>query len=120
MDIGVDRHLFSRHRIEREPGGNFGHALRTGGDDDELNGHEDRKDDKSDDEVSPYDERSECRNDRADGARRAPDVRMRRVAETSSESRKSVASSSAGAKAENSSGSSTVTESKSTSADPNS
>ena len=48
----------------------------------------------------------------------APCVRIRRVAETSSESRKSVATSSAGAKAENCSGSSTVTESSRTSDEP--
>ena len=48
----------------------------------------------------------------------APEVRIRRVAETSSERRNSVATSSAGANAENSSGSSTVTESSKTSAEP--
>ena len=70
MHVGVDRHLLSRHRIQGKASGHFGNALRTAGDYDELNGHQDREDDETDDQVSPNDERSECWNDRTDGARR--------------------------------------------------
>ncbi len=70
VHVGVDRHLLPRHRVERKASGHFGNALRTAGDDDELDCHQDRKDDDTDDQVSTNDERSECWNDRADGARR--------------------------------------------------
>jgi hypothetical protein len=31
VDLGVDRHLFARHRVEREPGRHFGYPLGAGG-----------------------------------------------------------------------------------------
>ena len=91
MNVGVDRHLFAGHRVEREASRDFGDALRAARDHDELNRHKDRKDDQPDDEISAYDERAERGNDRTNGPRRSPRVRISRVAETSSERRKSVA-----------------------------
>ena len=61
VHVGIDRHLLSRHRVEREARGDLRDALRTARDDDELNGHEDRKDDQSDDQVAANDEIAEGR-----------------------------------------------------------
>ncbi len=70
VHVRVDGHLLSRHRVEREASRDFGDALRSAGDDDELNRHEDRKDDKADDQIAVNDEGAERRNDRAHRPRR--------------------------------------------------
>ena len=70
MNVGVDRHLLAGHRVEREARRDFGDALRAARDHDELDRHEDRKDDQPDDQVSAHDELAERGNDRADRARR--------------------------------------------------
>ena len=46
VHVRIDRHLLSRHRVKRETRRHFGDALRTAGDDDELNRDENRKDDQ--------------------------------------------------------------------------
>ncbi len=64
VNVGVDRHLFSRHSVQRKAGGDFSHPLRTRGDDDELNCDQNCEYDQADDEISPHDEFSEGRDDR--------------------------------------------------------
>ena len=66
MHVGVDRHLFPRHRVERESRRHLGHPLRPARDDDELNRHQNCEHDQSDDEIAVHDERAEGRNDAAD------------------------------------------------------
>ena len=58
-EVGVDRHLFSGHRVEGEPGGNLGDAPGTLGNDHEVDDHQDGEDDDPDDEVVPHDEAAE-------------------------------------------------------------
>ncbi len=70
MHVGVDRHLFAGHRIEREPRRDLGDALRSARNHDELNRNQNGKHDQPDDEIAVHDEFAECRNDGADGARR--------------------------------------------------
>ena len=70
VHVRVDGHLLSRHCIQGKTCRHFRNALRTAGDDDELNRDENRKNDRADDEVSIHDERAEGRNDAADRARR--------------------------------------------------
>jgi len=52
IEIGINRHLPSRHCVQGESGGNFTHPRRTFGNDDELNDKDDNKNNKSDDKVS--------------------------------------------------------------------
>ncbi len=59
VEIGVDRHLFSRHRIEGEAGTHFADALGPFGDDDEVDRHEHDEDDDPHDVVPAYDELTE-------------------------------------------------------------
>ena len=61
MHLGVDRHLFAGHRVERESRRDFGDALRARRDDDELNRDEDRENDQADDEIAAHDECAEGR-----------------------------------------------------------
>ena len=42
VEVGVDRHLLARHRVEREARGDFGDASGAVGDDDELDHDQDR------------------------------------------------------------------------------
>ncbi|MMZ65370.1 hypothetical protein D1872_277710 [compost metagenome] len=49
VQVGIDTHLFPRHRVEGEPRRYLGHALRTLRDDDKLNDHKNQKHDKTDD-----------------------------------------------------------------------
>jgi len=51
MHFGIDRHLFARHRIEREARRDFGDALRSRRDHDELDRDQNREDDQADDEI---------------------------------------------------------------------
>ncbi len=62
--IGVDRHLLARHRIEGETGGNFGNPGGAFGDDDEVDDHEDQEDDGPDDVITANDELAEGFDDR--------------------------------------------------------
>ena len=57
--IGIDRHLFARHRIEREPRGNLGDTGRTLCNHNEVDDHEDGKDHHADDEIARHDELGE-------------------------------------------------------------
>jgi hypothetical protein len=72
MHVGVDGHLLARHRIQREASGHLGDALRSACNDHELNRHQNRENDQSDDQIAVHDKRAEGRNDRADRARRRP------------------------------------------------
>ena len=76
VHLGIDCHLLSRHRIERESRRDLGDTLRTCGNDDELNRDQDCEHDQSDDRASPDDERTEGRNN---GARAARLVSVRRI-----------------------------------------
>ena len=51
VEIGVDRHLLARHRVQREARADLGNALGTLGDDDEVDDDQDRKHDQADREV---------------------------------------------------------------------
>ncbi len=66
MHVGVDRHLFAGHRIERETRGDFGDALRAGRDHHELDHDQHREGDQPDDEVAAHDELPEGGHERAD------------------------------------------------------
>jgi hypothetical protein len=75
-EIGVDRHLLSRHRIQGEAGRHFGDASRALGDDDEIDDHQDREDDDADDEIAAHHEAAERFDDVAGGARPLVPVRQ--------------------------------------------
>ena len=64
--IGVDRHLLARHRVQAEARGNFGDAARTLGDDDEVDHHQDRENRQADDGLTTHQEFAE-RADHAAG-----------------------------------------------------
>src|SRR6185295_4295116 len=64
-EIGVDRHLLTRHRVEREARGYFGDAARALGNDDEVDPDEDQEEHDADDVVAADDELAECVDDRA-------------------------------------------------------
>ena len=61
--VGVDRHLLARHRVEGEAGADFGHAFRTLGDHEELHDREDQEDHGAHDEVAPRREFAEGEDD---------------------------------------------------------
>jgi hypothetical protein len=105
VEVGVDRHLPSRHRIEREPGGDFRNADRAVVDDDELDGDQHQEHDRADDEVAADHELAE-RHDDVAGASipSAPCIRISRVDATFSDSRSSVSNSSSDGNTENSTG----------------
>ena len=63
VNVGVDRHLLSRHRIERKASRDLGNALRAAGDHHELDSHQYRKDDETNDEIAADDEGAERWND---------------------------------------------------------
>ena len=52
VEVGVDRHLLARHRVQREARADLGDALGALGDDDEVDDHQDREDDQADREVA--------------------------------------------------------------------
>ena len=66
VHVSVDCHLFAGHRVEREARRNFGDALRTRRDHDELDGDQDGENDQADDQVAVNDQPAEGRNQRAD------------------------------------------------------
>ena len=55
-EIGVDRHLLARHRVQGEARRDFGDAAGALGDDDEVHDHEDREHNDADDEIALRDE----------------------------------------------------------------
>ena len=61
--VVVDRHLLARHRVEAESGGDFGDALATLGDDDELRDRDDQEDDQTDGDVAADHEVAERADD---------------------------------------------------------
>jgi len=50
VQVGVDGHLLTRHRVQREPGADLGDPAGAVGDDDELDDEQDREDDQPDDQ----------------------------------------------------------------------
>jgi hypothetical protein len=52
VQIGVDRHLLARQRVEREARGDFGYAARALGDDDQVDDHQHDKDEQADDIIA--------------------------------------------------------------------
>ena len=52
IQIGIDAHLFTRHRIQGEAGGDLGDAAGTFGDHHEVDENEDQKDDDADHVVA--------------------------------------------------------------------
>ena len=67
--VGVDRHLLARHRVEREAGRNLGDALRAFRNHDEIDHHQDREHDQADREVAADQEVAEGLDHRARRAR---------------------------------------------------
>ena len=67
--VRVDRHLLAGHGIEGEARGDFGDTARALGDDDEIDDHQNGKDDEADDEIAPHDEIAERLDDAAGGIR---------------------------------------------------
>ena len=63
VEVGVDRHLLARHRVEGEARADLGHAAGAVGDDDELDDDEDEEDDEADDHVAADDELAERLDD---------------------------------------------------------
>jgi hypothetical protein len=57
--LGVDRHLLARHRVEREARRHLGHPLGPLGDDDELDHRQDEEDDRADHQVAGHHEVAE-------------------------------------------------------------
>jgi hypothetical protein len=76
VQVGVDRHLLARHRVEREPGPDFGDALGALRDDDELDDGEDEEDHGADHER-PADRDLAERLDDLPGVRLAEDEARR-------------------------------------------
>ena len=61
--VGVDRHLLAGHAVQVEARRDFGDAPRTLGDDDEIDDHQDGKDDDADDEIAAHHEVAERLDD---------------------------------------------------------
>ncbi len=59
VQVGVDRHLLTGHRVEGEPGADLGDPLGTLGHHDQLDDDQDREDHQADDQVAPDDEAAE-------------------------------------------------------------
>ncbi len=62
VQIGIDRHLLARQRVEREPRGDFGNTHRAMVDHDVLDGNQNQKYDGADDVVAAHHEISERLN----------------------------------------------------------
>ena len=105
VQVGVDRHLLARHRVEREARADLGDALGALGDDDEVDDDQDREHDQADREVAADQEVAE-RLDHLPAAPAPvwPSISTTRVEATLSDSRSSVVSSSTAGKAAKSSG----------------
>jgi len=71
VEIGVDRHLLARHRIESEARGDFGDAARALGHHCEVDDRDDDEDHDSDRVIVTDDDASECLDDAAGGVRSA-------------------------------------------------
>jgi hypothetical protein len=63
--VGVDRQLLARHRIEREACRDLGHALGALGDDDELHHGDDQEHHQADHQITAGDQRAEGFDDMA-------------------------------------------------------
>ena len=61
--VGVDRHLLAGDRVEGEARADFGDAGRALGDDEEVDRHQDEKDDDADEEVAAHHEPGEAADD---------------------------------------------------------
>ncbi|MNT48987.1 hypothetical protein D3C72_1858080 [compost metagenome] len=59
VQLGIDRHLLTWHRIQSETCSDFGYAPRTLGDDDEVDDDQDHEHDKTDDVIATDDEITE-------------------------------------------------------------
>ena len=62
-EIGVDRHLLSRNGVEGEARADLGDAGRALGDDQEVDRHQDEKDDDADDEIAAHHQAGEAADD---------------------------------------------------------
>ena len=67
--VGVDRHLLARHRIQAEPRGDLGDAAGAFGDDHEVHHQQDREHDQPDHHVAAHQEAAE-RGDHVAGRQR--------------------------------------------------
>ena len=65
VQVGVDRHLLTGHRVEGEPGGDLGDAAGAVGHDHELDHDQDQEDHEADHDVSADDELAEVADDAA-------------------------------------------------------
>ena len=74
--VGVDRHLLARHRIQAEPRGDLGDAAGSLGDDHEVHHQQDREDDQADHHVAAHQEAAERRDHMAGGERALVAVRQ--------------------------------------------
>ena len=61
--VGIDSHLFTGHGVESEPGRDFRNTARALRNHNELNDHQDRKDDHTDDHIATNDELSKRLDD---------------------------------------------------------
>ena len=52
VELGVDGHLFTRHRVQGESRGDLGNTARALGDDDEIDDDENNENDRADDVVA--------------------------------------------------------------------
>ena len=62
-EIGIDSHLFARHRIQGKSGRNFGDASGTLGDDDEVYDHQNQEENGTDNVIAADHELSEGLDD---------------------------------------------------------
>ena len=69
VEVGVDRHLLARHRIEREACGDFGDAAGALGDHDKIDDHQNRKNDDADRVVAADQEVAKSVDHLSGGAR---------------------------------------------------
>ena len=75
-EIGVDRHLLAGDGVEGEARADFGDAGRALGDDEEVDRHQDQKDDDADEEIAAHDEAGEAADDVAGRGRPLSPVRQ--------------------------------------------
>jgi hypothetical protein len=69
VQVGVDRHLLARHRVQREACGDLRHAPRAVGDDHKLHHHQNQERHHTHHEVAPDHELPEGFDDLARAAR---------------------------------------------------
>ena len=67
--VGVDRHLLAGHCVQGETRGNLGDTAGTLGDDDEVDDHQNGKDDNPDDEIAAHHQVAEGLDDIAGSCR---------------------------------------------------